>query len=68
MRRIWLALAACLTLVLASGTAASAAEQAPAGDAPPGFWWGTDSWPVTVSGRRRTACPAWAAPTAATSA
>ena len=53
MRRIWLALAACLTLVLASGaaaTASNAAEQAPAGDAPPGFWWGTDSWPVTVSG------------------
>jgi hypothetical protein len=56
MRRIWLALAACLTLVLAGGaaataaTAANAAEQAPAGDAPPGFWWGTDSFPVTVPG------------------
>ena len=34
MRRIWLALAACLTLVLASGaaaTAANAAGQAPGG-------------------------------------
>jgi hypothetical protein len=56
MRRIWLALAACLALVLASGAAASASVAAPAavrlpaGDAPPGFWWGTDSWPVTVSG------------------
>src|SRR5690349_8864015 len=53
MRRIWLALAACLTLVLASGaaaTASNAAEQAPAGDAPPGFWWGSDSWPIPVSG------------------
>ena len=56
MRRIWLALAACLTLVMVGGaaataaTAANAAEQAPAGDAPPGFWWGTDSFPVTVSG------------------
>ena len=53
MRRIWLALAACLALVLASGaaaTSANAAGQALAGDSPPGFWWGTDSWPVTVSG------------------
>src|SRR6185437_12058276 len=53
MRRIWLALAACLTLVLASGaaaTAANAAGQAPEGDAPPGFWWGSDSWPIPVSG------------------
>ena len=60
MRRIWLALAACLTLVLASGAAAmtsSAAEQAPAGDAPPGFWWGTDSWPVTVSGHAPYSMP-----------
>jgi hypothetical protein len=50
MRRIWLALAACLALVLAGGTAATAAPRLPAGDAPPGFWWGTDSWPVTVPG------------------
>ncbi len=60
MRRMWLALAACLTLVLASGaaaTAASAAGQAPAGDAPPGFWWGTDSWPVTVPGQAPYSMP-----------
>jgi hypothetical protein len=50
MKRIWLALAACVALVLAGGTAATAAPRLPAGDAPPGFWWGTDSWPVTVSG------------------
>ncbi|SRR6266851_2356336 len=62
MRRIWLALAACLAMVLTSGAAASAtvtagagraastAEQSPAGDGPPGFWWGTDSFPVTVPG------------------
>jgi len=60
MRRIWLALAACLTLVLAAfaaATAANAAGQAPAGDAPPGFWWGTDSWPVTVSGQAPYSMP-----------
>ena len=27
-----------------------AAEQFPDGDGPPGFWWGTDSLPVTVPG------------------
>jgi hypothetical protein len=62
VRRSWLALAASLALVL--GTAATAAatvtagtsgaaataERLPAGDAPPGFWWGTDSWPVKVPG------------------
>jgi hypothetical protein len=63
IRRIWLALAACLALVLATGAAASAApaapaaERLPAGDAPPGFWWGTDSWPVTVSGRAPYSMP-----------
>jgi len=59
MRRTWLALAACLALVLTSGGTAAAtvaagavtsAERLPAGDGPPGFWWGTDSWPVTVTG------------------
>jgi hypothetical protein len=59
MRRTWLALAAGLALVLTTaGTAAAAvtaaavpaAERLPAGDGPPGFWWGTDSWPVTVTG------------------
>jgi hypothetical protein len=66
MRRIWLALAACLALVLAGGAVASAApaaltapaaKQLPAGDAPPGFWWGTDSWPVTVSGKAPYSMP-----------
>jgi hypothetical protein len=60
MRRIWLALVACLTLVLASGavaTASSAAERAPAGDSPPGFWWGTDSWPVPVPGQAPYSMP-----------
>jgi len=62
MRRIWLALAACLALVLTSGgtaaatvaagagVAVTAAEQLPAGDGPPGFWWGSDSWPIPVTG------------------
>jgi hypothetical protein len=63
MRRIWPALAACLALVLAGGAAASAAPAAaaaprlPAGDAPPGFWWGTDSWPVTVPGKAPYSMP-----------
>jgi hypothetical protein len=62
VRRSWLALAASLALVL--GTAATAAatvtagtsraavtaERLPAGDGPPGFWYGSDSWPVPVSG------------------
>jgi hypothetical protein len=30
--------------------AAVAAQARPAGDGPPGFWWGTDSLPVTVPG------------------
>ena len=62
MRRTWLALAACAALVLTSGgTAAAAAAagaagagaaagQRPAGDGPPGFWWGSDSWPIPVTG------------------
>jgi hypothetical protein len=29
-----------------TGTAATAR----AGDSPPGFWWGTDSWPISISG------------------
>jgi hypothetical protein len=29
----------------------SAVAGAAAGDSPPGFWYGTDSWPVTVSGQ-----------------
>ena len=31
-------------------TAAQPMRPAPAGDSPPGFWYGTDSLPVTVSG------------------
>jgi hypothetical protein len=62
MKRAWLALAACIALALTSGGVASAtvaagtgravtaAEQLPDGDGPPGFWWGTDSLPVTVPG------------------
>src|SRR5690242_5964639 len=33
-----------------SGRAVTAAGQLPDGDGPPGFWWGTDSLPVTVPG------------------
>src|ERR1700723_3900073 len=51
MKRSWLTrggLAACLaTLLLIPASAASAA---PAGDGPPGFWWGTDSFAVSVPG------------------
>ncbi len=62
MKRTWLALAACVALVLvtggtaaatvtaATGKAAPTAGRLPAGDGPHGFWWGTDSWPVTVPG------------------
>jgi hypothetical protein len=57
-----MALAACLTLVLAGGASAAASVTAPAGqaasavqrlpaaDGPPGFWWGSDSWPIPVTG------------------
>lgn len=56
------ALVAALALVLAGGGAAGAAVTAgggravtaaaarPAGDGPTGFWWGSDSWPIPVSG------------------
>jgi len=56
MRRTWMAVAACLALVLTGGASAAAsvtapaAPAAPAGDSPPGFWWGTDSFNVTVPG------------------
>ncbi len=62
MKRSGLTVAACLALVLASGAAAAAsvtadtgtaavsAQALPAGDGPPGFWWGTDSLPVSVPG------------------
>jgi hypothetical protein len=51
MKRSWLTrggLAACLALLLLIPAMAAAA--APAGDGPPGFWWGTDSFPVSVPG------------------
>ncbi|MGH3151546.1 MAG: hypothetical protein ACRDOB_12575, partial [Streptosporangiaceae bacterium] len=62
MKRSGLAVAACLALVLASASAAAAtvtadtghaaatARALPDGDGPPGFWWGTDSLPVSVPG------------------
>ena len=62
MKRAWLALAACIALALTtggvasanvtagSGRAVTAAGQLPDSDGPPGFWWGTDSLPVTVPG------------------
>ena len=56
MRRTWMALAAGLALVLGSGASAAASvtapakPAAPAGDGPPGFWWGSDSWPIPVTG------------------
>jgi hypothetical protein len=51
MKRSWLlrgGLAASLALALL--TPALAAQASPAGDGPPGFWWGTDSLPVSVPG------------------
>lgn len=44
LKRSWLAIGAALALVLGTATAASA------GDGPPGFWWGTDSFQVSVPG------------------
>jgi len=56
-------LGGCMALLLITGLltqapasaatanpAAAAALALPAGDGPPGFWWGTDSLPVTVPG------------------
>src|ERR1700740_1385703 len=51
MKGSWLprgGLSACLALIML--VPATAALAAPAGDGPPGFWWGTDSLPVTVPG------------------
>jgi len=66
MKRTWLALAACLALILTSGGTATAtvtagtvaaAERLPAGDGPPGFWWGTDSATVPVPGNAPYSMP-----------
>jgi hypothetical protein len=43
-------MALLLVTGLLSQAPANAATAAPAGDGPPGFWWGTDSLPVTVPG------------------
>ena len=62
MTRWRLALSGCALLLLAAGTAAAAlptsppravtaARTPPLGGGPAGFWYGTDSWPVPVSGR-----------------
>jgi hypothetical protein len=56
-----LALGGCVALLMAAGAAiavlpadsaqaATAARSEPLGDSPPGFWYGTDSWPVPVTG------------------
>jgi hypothetical protein len=48
----WAAAAAALLVPIgvAIGIGAPAASAAPAGDTPPGFWYGSDSWPVPVTG------------------
>jgi hypothetical protein len=62
VRRWRMALGGCAALLLAAGAvtttlpvspaqAATAARTQPLNDGPAGFWYGTDSWPVTVSGR-----------------
>jgi hypothetical protein len=51
MKRSWLTrgvIAAGLALLV--GIPATTASAAPAGDGPAGFWWGTDSFPVSVPG------------------
>jgi hypothetical protein len=58
MNRSWLTrggLGACLAMLLL--IPAVAARAAPAGDGPPGFWWGTDSLPVSVPGSAPYAMP-----------
>jgi hypothetical protein len=44
------AAAASSAPAVAAAASARTVAAAPAGDTPPGFWWGTDSWPVPVSG------------------
>jgi hypothetical protein len=48
-KRLWISAAAAIAaagLILSSGTASAATSA----DSPSGFWYGTDSFPVTVSG------------------
>src|ERR1035441_4746484 len=48
-KRLWISAAATIAaagLILSSGTASAATSA----DSPSGFWYGTDSFPVTVSG------------------
>jgi hypothetical protein len=50
--RILAGLGTSTALLLLTGLLSQTpASAAPAGDGPPGFWWGTDSLPVTVPGR-----------------
>ncbi|MDQ2812153.1 MAG: hypothetical protein M3Z75_09815 [Actinomycetota bacterium] len=69
MKRTWIPLAAGLVLALALGgtatatvtagtsRAVTAAARQPAGDKPPGFWWGSDSFPIPVAGRAPYSMP-----------
>jgi hypothetical protein len=61
MNRSWLALGVGLALMaigaatvapVAAGMtrAVTTAQVQRSGDGPAGFWWGTDSWPVSVAG------------------
>lgn len=45
-----------LAVSLAGAQGAAIAATSP-GDSPSGFWWGTDSWPVSVPGRAPYAMP-----------
>jgi hypothetical protein len=50
--RVLTGLGTCLALLLLTGLLSQTPASAqPAHDGPSGFWWGTDSWPVTVPGK-----------------
>jgi len=59
MKRSWLAFAGSMALVLATTAAVTivAATTASANDTPTGFWWGTDSATVPVSGSAPYSAP-----------
>lgn len=40
----------CLTVAAVLAVALLSASTARAGDSPPGFWYGTDSWPIQIPG------------------